>query len=465
MAIGEESETTVKGCNFYDNDYGMYANHAFCTIGGDDQNETNYFQYNEKPVYMSSISDTTSTIHYNVIQNNDTNGIYCYLNRFDINHNEISDNLGHGIVAVSSVIEEYGFYSNEIEDNNGIEIYATSSNLSKLANGVNSISDASYIFYPSACKINIWGDYGYQDVFLLASSDVPQDSIEVYGNTIDYSDTTRFYPEFSYYDFTEDRSGSSYNNGITAFEEGDYETAIAELTDFLEEYPYGNGAYTAMTYLYFAEKRANFDMSGYRQFSELYLPYTLTDTLLYWQDKVLFANILLEDKQYSEAIDGFQEIIEYSPSYDDSLQASIMQGYSYMLLTENGERGTYAECEIETANIGEYCEYLLHCMDHDSDENNIQPVISKVFNYPNPFNPETKISFELSSPAENVTVSIYNIKGQKVWEQELLDIDRGKQEVIWTGLNRSGRQVASGVYLYRVKAGKEKKSAKMLFLK
>ncbi|MDP8321238.1 MAG: FlgD immunoglobulin-like domain containing protein [Candidatus Stygibacter australis] len=99
------------------------------------------------------------------------------------------------------------------------------------------------------------------------------------------------------------------------------------------------------------------------------------------------------------------------------------------------------------------------------DELSEVDVISNVLAYPNPFNPETKISFELSSPAENVTVSIYNIKGQKVWEQELLDIDKGKQEVIWTGQNRSGRQVASGVYLYRVKAGKEKKSAKMLYLK
>ena len=92
-------------------------------------------------------------------------------------------------------------------------------------------------------------------------------------------------------------------------------------------------------------------------------------------------------------------------------------------------------------------------------------VISNVLAYPNPFNPETKIRFELSSPIKNATVSIYNIKGQKVWECELEDIERGKQEVVWSGVNRSGRQVASGVYLYRIKAGKDRISAKMLYLK
>ncbi|MCF7912889.1 MAG: T9SS type A sorting domain-containing protein [Candidatus Cloacimonetes bacterium] len=101
----------------------------------------------------------------------------------------------------------------------------------------------------------------------------------------------------------------------------------------------------------------------------------------------------------------------------------------------------------------------------EEDVNVIENGKLKIDNYPNPFNPETRISFELSSPAENVTVSIYNIRGQRVWEHKLEDVESGRQEVLWTGVNRNGRQVASGVYLCRVIAGKEKKSAKMLFLK
>ncbi len=92
-------------------------------------------------------------------------------------------------------------------------------------------------------------------------------------------------------------------------------------------------------------------------------------------------------------------------------------------------------------------------------------VISNVLAYPNPFNPETKISFELSEPVDNVSVIVFNIKGQKVWEYKAENLDKGMHEIIWSGKNRSGRQVASGVYLYQIKAGECKKSAKMLILK
>jgi flagellar hook assembly protein FlgD len=71
----------------------------------------------------------------------------------------------------------------------------------------------------------------------------------------------------------------------------------------------------------------------------------------------------------------------------------------------------------------------------------------------------------LNNPAENVSVTIYNIKGQKVWEYKAENLDSGKQEVVWSGKNRSGHQVASGVYLYLVKADKCKRTSKMLLLK
>ena len=180
---------------------------------------------------------------------------------------------------------------------------------------------------------------------------------------------------------------------------------------------------------------------------------------------MLYANSFLEDEEYSAAIDSLQVVIEEVPAYDDSLQASIMQGYSYMVLMQSGERGTFGDCKIRTANIDEYCEYLLHCTEPGYGEENIQPAILKVFNYPNPFNPETKICFELSEPAESVSLTVYNIRGQKVWDCKMENLDRGMQEIIWSGKNRSGRQVATGVYLYKVKAGESKRVGKMLMLK
>ncbi len=85
-------------------------------------------------------------------------------------------------------------------------------------------------------------------------------------------------------------------------------------------------------------------------------------------------------------------------------------------------------------------------------------------NYPNPFNPSTTIRFEV--PFESfVSVKVYNLLGQEV--RTLVNGTRGagRFEVQWDGKNHVGKEVASGVYLYRLQAGKFVQTRKMLFVK
>jgi hypothetical protein len=72
-------------------------------------------------------------------------------------------------------------------------------------------------------------------------------------------------------------------------------------------------------------------------------------------------------------------------------------------------------------------------------------------NYPNPFNPQTTIRYDLPEPGV-VRLSAYNVVGQMV--RTLADGRRfsGTYSVIWDGRDDSGRDVASGVYLYRLEA-------------
>ncbi len=81
-------------------------------------------------------------------------------------------------------------------------------------------------------------------------------------------------------------------------------------------------------------------------------------------------------------------------------------------------------------------------------------------NYPNPFNPSTTINFRLPSD-ERVVLKVYNSRGQLV--KSLIDRNyaSGTHSVSWDGTNDRGRSVASGVYIYRIKAGKYTKSVKM----
>ena len=85
-------------------------------------------------------------------------------------------------------------------------------------------------------------------------------------------------------------------------------------------------------------------------------------------------------------------------------------------------------------------------------------------NYPNPFNPETNISFSLPVDTK-VILSIYNIKGQKVKTICNEFFELGDYSLVWNGMNSSNKQVASGIYFYKLETHRFTKVKKMLLLK
>jgi len=72
-------------------------------------------------------------------------------------------------------------------------------------------------------------------------------------------------------------------------------------------------------------------------------------------------------------------------------------------------------------------------------------------NYPNPFNPSTTIRYELPVLSK-VTISIYNVIGQKVRTLVNGVQNAGPQLLVWNSKNDAGSNVASGVYFYRIQA-------------
>jgi hypothetical protein len=85
-------------------------------------------------------------------------------------------------------------------------------------------------------------------------------------------------------------------------------------------------------------------------------------------------------------------------------------------------------------------------------------------NSPNPFNPVTEISFALPV-ASNVILDVFNIAGQKVATIADGYYEAGDHTVIWNGESDNNLSVASGVYLYRMKAGVFVDTKKMMLLK
>ncbi|MCU0644158.1 MAG: PKD domain-containing protein, partial [bacterium] len=84
-------------------------------------------------------------------------------------------------------------------------------------------------------------------------------------------------------------------------------------------------------------------------------------------------------------------------------------------------------------------------------------------NFPNPFNPDTWISFDMPEISQ-VRISIYNRLGQKV--RTLIDETRpaGRFQIKWNGTDDLGRQVSSGIYFYQIETDKYTATKKMILL-
>jgi len=85
-------------------------------------------------------------------------------------------------------------------------------------------------------------------------------------------------------------------------------------------------------------------------------------------------------------------------------------------------------------------------------------------NYPNPFNPTTQIAYRLPEDA-NIKLALYNILGQQIRTLANGFTPAGAYTITWDGKDEAGRQVASGMYLYRLDAGKFSSVKRMTLLK
>ncbi len=102
----------------------------------------------------------------------------------------------------------------------------------------------------------------------------------------------------------------------------------------------------------------------------------------------------------------------------------------------------------------------------DETSPNIPSVnIAKICNpYPNPFNPETTVSFELKKASE-ISFKIYNIKGQSVKTIKEGFVLPGKHNFLWNGKTDLGQPCSSGVYFVVLKTNHSRLSKKILLVK
>ncbi len=98
------------------------------------------------------------------------------------------------------------------------------------------------------------------------------------------------------------------------------------------------------------------------------------------------------------------------------------------------------------------------------ESDRIIPGSISLSNYPNLFNSQTSIQFELYE-SRWADLSIYDITGNRV--RVLVDefLEAGDHTIVWDGRNSSGQPVSSGVYFYRISVGDHSATKRMLPLK
>ena len=100
-----------------------------------------------------------------------------------------------------------------------------------------------------------------------------------------------------------------------------------------------------------------------------------------------------------------------------------------------------------------------------SNNDTIMPITNKLHaNFPNPFNPETTISFSLKEAGE-VKLDVFNIKGQKVKTLIDSELSADKHQIVWNGKDDGGKSVSSGIYFYKLRTANYSSTRKMILMK
>jgi hypothetical protein len=188
-----------------------------------------------------------------------------------------------------------------------------------------------------------------------------------------------------------------------------------------------------------------------------------------------FQVILFDSAYYNSETENGMMLFQYkeinnSDSYDNFATIGIenhTQTDGLLLSYANIYPDTMHEIEDETA-------ILITAGDFDQvdiDDNELAEHNYELRNYPNPIylgqdKGTTKLCFNLpqNHSEETLSLGIYNIKGQRVWNKDITQAD--ENYLIWDGTDNSGKKVSSGVYLYKLESNnKILGSNKLLLMK
>jgi hypothetical protein len=140
--------------------------------------------------------------------------------------------------------------------------------------------------------------------------------------------------------------------------------------------------------------------------------------------------------------------------FSDPVNSTSGAEYNYVDALEKSGEIFYKLQSVEVDGSVSFSEVVSVSMSSLIAEKNALPdQFALLPNFPNPFNPETRIEYMMPSNGF-VRLALYNLQGQKIKElvNEMKNV--GAHTVVWNGLDDSGQLAGSGIYMLRMNAGK-----------
>jgi hypothetical protein len=203
------------------------------------------------------------------------------------------------------------------------------------------------------------------------------------------------------------------------------------------------------------------------------------------------AGTLHCDGNYTQTADGELRIeLASASSFDQlritdaaalggTLRVELLDGFlpspgqSYPILTASAVSSTFAVETLPTVPgllFGVEYNAQSVTLNVSSNPTAADPPASAELRYgldgaaPNPFNPTTMIAFRIASP-QFVALDVFDLSGRLVKHLVAESLPAGEHSVRWTGTDGENRGVGSGVYLYRLRAGRFEATRRMVLAK
>ena len=468
-------------------------------------------------IYVLNVGTVSNEISYNTIQNNTSRGISLYSASPKIYSNTISNNTYYGISTYQSSPylygntitghsanglnfsyyssaklvpwNAYGYYwgrgNNKIKNNTGSGISASyMSNLylgSSPYGGYNSICNntgtelSAYYNCAVTAQLNWWGAY-------------PPNSSEFYPyqSTIDYTNALPTDPnpdpEQGMVRGPNGISNSSTINSVKSDLEkaynlqldGKFAEAIAMYDSFINANSTDSKSALALVRIDECYK-----LSG-KEGAANYLD-NMIKTKANKNNELDVVSLelknqyLIQDKRFEEAVTNFNKLAEtYKTNKDVEKHSLFNAGYVYLTYLNDYKNASVKFAELAAKypddELVSESEYLLGNLDANNRQNLASPNIYQSDlpvptdyaldqNYPNPFNPSTTITYQLPKSG-NVTLKIYDMLGK-----EVMTLVNEQKEMGRYSVQFNASSLASGMYVYQLRANDYTSTKKMLLLK